>query len=380
MINKNNLIFSGSFQPQFYTRLSMVPDIAGKGDGIYAYYFSEETGELSSARKYHGITNPAKFCIDASGTNIYAASDTNEFLNWEAGTGGGVYAFKLQSDGSLKMKDMRSSCGVRAVDICCDQTGKYVVVINSASVFCTTEFVKNSAGRYVANIRRDEGCAVLFRVGEAGFEKVCDRYVLPEGTPAHPNILTLDDRGCLFIGNKGGGSVSVLKLCPETESLRPISTVTLGKGPDGLALHPVLPVFYVTDTFGGELKVYQFDEERKNFRILQRIVDEDPSNPSQLIINQAGDLLYAFDGRRGEVKVFGISQEGKLVLVQRLAEAFDAGENDPIYGLAFSAAGKWLLATNIHKDEIYAYPVRADGTLGQPQVTFSPTPTGLLVV
>ena len=112
-------IYIGSYQPQFKSSLTVDMDIAGKGNGIYAYEWDEEQGELTPVGQTYAAINPARFCYHRMNRRVYAASDTNEFLNWQAGSGGGVYAYDLQENGVLKFADSRSSCGVRAVDICC---------------------------------------------------------------------------------------------------------------------------------------------------------------------------------------------------------------------------------------------------------------------
>lgn len=377
--NKKTLVYTGSFQPQFITSLSVDMDVAGIGDGIYVYELDEGTGALSLCTNAFGIVNPARLCCDEKQTRLYAASDTNAFLNWEAGTGGGLYAFDIQPDGALKLVGSRSSCGVRAVGAALDKTGQYLVVINEGSIFCTTEFVKNSQGRYEANVRRDEGCAVLLRVGEAGFEKVCDRYVLPEGIPAHPNTLHVDADNYVYIGNRGGNTLSILKLDVQQEKLVPVSVAQVPQGPGGFALHPVLPVFYASCPQSGRILIYRFDESRQNMELVQPVFEEEESNPGPLCLGADGGTLYAADTLRGEMKVYGVSQEGKLVLVQRIQQGLDFPAPGALYDLCVTSSGQWLLVSNMQANGIVAFPVLPDGTLGEAVKTDAKTPTGLLI-
>ncbi len=374
------LVYVGSFQPQFRNSLTVDVDIAGKGDGIYTYTWDEERGELALIRNTYAITNPARLCYDAENARVYVASDTNEFLNWEAGTGGGLYAFAMEKEGALKYVDSRSSCGVRAVDIRCDATGKYVLCINEGTDFCTTEFLKNQEGRYVANIRRDEGCVTLLRVGPTGFEKVCDRYVLPEGMPAHPIRLHLDKDNYVYTLNRSGNTITILHLNTTRERLVPVATVPLPGSPKGLAFHPTLPQFFVSCPQQGEILLYHFDESRQHTSLVQKTFEEEESYPGLLLISKDGQTLYAADTRLGQIKVYGISQEGKPVLLQRLTEGIPNTGPDTLYDMQWTPSGKWLLLTDVHGGALLACPVGADGRLGQVQTFATPTPTGLLIV
>lgn len=375
LTNTMTIVYTGSFQPQFRTSLIIDVDVNGKGDGIYVYTLDEETGELHLFQNVFGVINPAKMYMN-SPNRLYVASDTNEFINWEAGTGGGIYVFKSGNDGTLTEIDRRSSCGVRAVDLCCDCSGQYLLVINQGTDFCTTEFIKNNEGKYLANVRRDEGCVVLFSLNERGIERVCDRYVLPEGVPAHPHSIIIDKDNYIYITNTSAGTISILKLETETETLAPVTVIqTGGSGLKGIALHPHLPVFYCTCEKSGEILTYRFNRNTRSAQQIQKVIEEEISNPIVITINHDGETLYTADNEQGEIKVYSISQEGKLVLFQRTQ--IDIGS---IYDMAITPSGKWILLSDMENDSILSFPIMKDGRLGKDAVkTPAETPTGILI-
>ncbi|MDR2078099.1 MAG: lactonase family protein [Treponema sp.] len=377
---KELLVYTGSFQPQYITSVVMDMDIEGRGDGIYMYHFDEQSGVFSLADNTYAIINPARLCVNQAGNRIYAASDTSSFINWEAGSGGGLYAFERSKGDRLKQADRRSSCGSRAVDICCDADGQYVVVINEGSLFCTTSFEKNQAGRYVPNVHWDEGCAVLFRTGATGFEKVCDRYVLSGGELAHPSELRIDRDAYLYIGNRGNGTLAILKLDRETEKLLPVTVVTVNGGPDGLALHPRLSLFYVSAESSGEIARYHFDKPGGSARLLQKISEDGESHPGPLVVRGDAAVLYAFDRFLGEIKVYGLSEEGRPVLFQRMKGCLRGTGPSSRFHPVITPSAKWLLASDTLGDCLYAFPLAPDGSMGEPVITEAPTPTGMLVI
>ncbi|GHT78891.1 hypothetical protein FACS1894130_06310 [Spirochaetia bacterium] len=375
----NQFLYSGSFQPQFKTSFMGDTDINGSGDGIYTYSIDDDTGELSLVHNTYGIINPAHLHADLPWKRLYAASDTNEFLNWEHGTGGGVYMFAIEESGKLTLLDKRSSCGVRAVDICGDSSGKYIIVVNEASVFYTTEFVKNNEGKYAANIRYDEGCVVLFRVDDGCFKKVCDRYVLPQGTPAHPSSITIDKDNYIYIRNRGGRTINIMKLDPAAEKLIPVSSTELEGEPDGFALHPNFPIFYVSQGGSGKILIYRYNADRTTISLVTQVLEEEPSDPAVIIISKDGMMLYAVDRVRAEIKAYGITQDGKLVLLQRLSDAFPIKKKDSIYEAGMDQYGKWLYLSNVQENFIHVYIVAVDGRLSRAADIPAPAPTGILV-
>jgi 6-phosphogluconolactonase len=378
MEEKAPIVYTGSFQPQFKTSLVVDTDVDGKGDGIYAYLLDEESGELQLYQNLYGVINPAKLCLVKKHNRMYAASDTNEFINWVAGTGGGIYAFSVGIDGILKEVDRRSSCGVRAVDLCCDRSGQYLLVINEGSHFCTTEFIKNDEGKYTAHIRRDEGCVVLFRVNERGFERVCDRYVLPEGVPAHPHSMQIDADSYVYITNESAGTISILKLDTGAETLTPVATATADgtRGLGGIVRHPYLPLFYCTCEESGEVLTYRFDKSLLSVQKVQHMREEEKSNPGPIAISTDGNTVYTANSIQGEIMVYSVSQKGKLVLYQR-KQCEDVGS---FYDMTISPLGKWLLLSDMKNDCILSFPIINDGGLGTGAVkTLAKTPTGILM-
>ncbi len=373
-------IYVGSFQPQFRTSLTMNCDINGKGDGIYAYEWDEENGELTPCGNTYAVINPARLCFDQKHQAVYAASDTNEFINWQAGTGGGIYAFDLLEDGKLKYRDSRSSCGVRAVDICCDASGEYVLCINEGSDFCTTAFLRNKHGRYEANIRRDDGCVTVFRTGKNGFQEVCDRVILPEGIPAHPIRMHLNAENYLFILNRSGKAVHVFQLNSESGKLMPIATLALRDCLRGLACHPILHLVYTSCPDNGEIKILRFDPMQKELRFEQKVFEEEDSHPGLLTISRDGRTLYAADEKTCEIKIYGISKEGKMVLLQRAHIAAETSGVHSIYDMQLTPGGKWLLCTDMPGDEMIAFRVEKDGRLGDVKRFPAFTPTGILMI
>lgn len=374
-----SILHAGSFQPQFKTSLMTDMDINGQGDGVYTYSLDEDTGELTLIGHHFGIINPARFCTSPENEQIFAASDTNDFLNWTAGSGGGVYAFSSESNESLLLRDSHSSCGVRAVDLCCDRSGKYLTVINQGTPFCTTKFFKSGSGKYEAEIHFDEKCVVLFSLNKNGIATVCDRYILPESPKAYPQSIKIDHDNFIFIISSGSDTITVMALDYQSETLIPILTDSPAesKGLYDIVFHPILPIVYCSCLESGEILVYKFDKTVKQMSLILRAYEEEPSSPGTMMIGQNGDFLYTVDSKHGEIKVYAITQEGKLVLFQR--KSIETRRVYSFYDATLSKSGKWLIISEIENNELYVCHIHDDGSVGKINPpTAAKTPTGLI--
>lgn len=377
-MGQQTIVYTGSFQNRYVHSLCVDADVQGTGDGVYRYVLDEETGALTPAGGVPGLTQPARLWRDPASGRVYAASDTRAFVNWEAGTGGGVYCLSPGRDGRLAPTAGRSSCGARAVDVCGTPDGGHILVLNEGSEFCTTTFERDAAGRWRPNVHWDEGCVVLLRAQGGAFTKVCSRYVLPTGAPAHPCAMALAG-DTLYLADRGGSCVVLLRVDTAAETLQPLAQLPTGAhgAPTDVAVHPALPVFYAACPATGRVLVCRRTPE--GAAAVGVVFEEEASCPARLLLAPDGGTLYAADGDGRQIKVYAVCQNGGLVLRQRVACAPPAAGEGALFDLALTPSGRWLLATDVPGGRILAFPVGADGALGAARVTAAPTPAGLLI-
>lgn len=374
---KKTIVCTGSFQDRFVHSLCVDADVKGAGDGLYCYELDEASGALTPAAGVPGLTQPARLWRDAASGRIYAASDTRAFLNWEAGTGGGIYCLSPAGTGWAPTA-RRSSCGARAVDVCGTPDGRLILVLNEGSEFCTTAFTPDETGHWRPHVRWDEGCVTVLQAQDGGFARVCSRYVFETGAPAHPCAMRLSG-GDLYVADRGCGCVLRLRLDPETGILHPLaqcSTAPAG-APTDVAVHPALPVCYAACPAGGRILVCRRTAE--GLAPAETVFEEEPSCPGRLLLSPDGSSLYAADADGCQLKVYAVCQDGGLVLRQRVDCAPPAAGEGALFDLALTPSGHWLLATDLPGGRIMAFAVAADGSLGAARALPAPTPAGLLI-
>lgn len=374
---KKTIICTGSFQDRFVHSLCVDADVQGTGDGVYCYGLDEALGALTPASTVAGLTQPARLWRHAASGRIYAASDTRAFLNWEPGTGGGVYCLSPAGAGWTPTA-RRSSCGVRAVDVCGTPDGRFVLVLNEGSEFCTTAFAPDAAGRWQPHVRWDEGCVTVLQAQDGGFARVCSRYVFETGTPAHPCAMRLCGNE-LYVADRGGGCVLQLRLDPETGTLHPLAQLPTGAAgaPTDVAAHPTLPVCYAACPAGGKILVCRRTAE--GLAPAEAVFEEEPSCPGRLLLSPQGTTLYAADADGRQIKVYAVCEDGGLVLRQRVDCAPPAAGEGALFDLALTPSGRWLLATDLPGGRLLAFPAATEGSLGAARVWQAPSPSGLLI-
>lgn len=122
---------------------------------------------------------------------------------------------------------------------------------------------------------------------------------------------------------------------------------------------------YTTKTESKGIYAYEFDSDTGE--LTPKGVAAETPDPSWVSVHPSGKFLYAANeaGKASTVSAFAIdAKNGKLTLLNQLPSF---GE-DPCY-LSFDRTGKYVLVANYSSGTIAAFPILADGRLGEHTVT-----------
>jgi 6-phosphogluconolactonase len=90
------------------------------------------------------------------------------------------------------------------------------------------------------------------------------------------------------------------------------------------------------------------------------------SNPSFLAVHPNQRFLYAVnEGAKGIVSAFAIDANGSLKAINQVSSK----GADPCH-LSIDKTGKWLFVANYSSGSVAAFPIKADGSLGEAAATF----------
>jgi 6-phosphogluconolactonase len=125
-------------------------------------------------------------------------------------------------------------------------------------------------------------------------------------------------------------------------------------------------VYVGTYTRQNSKGIYAYRFDTKTGKVTETGLAGETSNPSFLALHPNGKYLYAVnEDKDGHVTSFSIDPaSGKLTMLNQVSS-----QGSGPCALALDKTGKWLFVANYNNGSIAAYPVGADGKLGEASAT-----------
>ena len=125
---KKLMAYVGTFSSPLTDVLPTQVDLpAGNGRGIHLFEVNRETGALTAAGEVRMGTSPSCLVLNADGTRMYSANETDRFKDTKEGT---VSAFEVKADGSLTLLNTVRSGGAGPTYVSIHPSGKFLLVAN----------------------------------------------------------------------------------------------------------------------------------------------------------------------------------------------------------------------------------------------------------
>jgi 6-phosphogluconolactonase (cycloisomerase 2 family) len=100
----------------------------GRGKGIYLFEMNPATGALTERALFPNTENPSCLALNASGTRLYSANETQTF---EGASSGSVSAYEIERpSGRLKLINTVASEAAGPCHLSLHQSGKWLFVAN----------------------------------------------------------------------------------------------------------------------------------------------------------------------------------------------------------------------------------------------------------
>lgn len=339
--------------------------VDGKGEGVYVYEMSKQTGALRYLSTSDAMISPSYLAVHENGKWVYAVNEYNGGLD-EFAT---VTALEYNpQDHSLNYLNEVGSMGQYPCYLSIDNTGKFVMAAN-----------------YVG------GSVVLFPITEDGMLQNYTSYKKHTGSSAHPRqdaphahqIIQHPTEDWVVAIDLGADRVYEYELDTLSQTLNYVGDYPNSprmSGPRHLAFHPTLQVAYMINELIGTVEVFRTADSVRMRRTTQMIstqIDGDMRDPasSAIKVHPNGKFLYTSNrGELNEIVVFSINENGGLSPVGRqstLGLTPRDFEIDP--------TGKFLLAANQDSDTIVTFAIDQEtGMLSETgHVAEVPTPVSL---
>jgi 6-phosphogluconolactonase len=321
--------------------------------GIYAYRFDSETGEMHPLGVAAESENPSFLVADRERSLIYSVEETS---NYKGQPSGALRAYTADpTTGKLSLLNEVASLGTGPCYITLDKTGECVLVANyhSGSV---AVFPRLADGRL--------GSASAF-VQHEGASQASARQ---QGPHAHA-IGTSSDNRFVLVADLGLDKLLIYRFDAKTGSLEDgepaFATVKAGAGPRHFVFHPDGRSVYLLNELDSTVTHFIFDASTASLQTV-RTVGVLPqgfvghSHAAHLQIDGRGRTLYASNRGHDSIAVFAIDQEDSaLTLLQHVST-----QGKTPRGFSLDSTGQWLLIGNEDTDNIVTFRVSQEtGTL-----------------
>jgi 6-phosphogluconolactonase (cycloisomerase 2 family) len=332
------------------------------------------TGALAPAGVHEAGTSPSCLVLNAAGTRLYSANETDRVGEEKEGT---VSAFAVgRADGKLELLNTVRSGGAGPTYVSVHPSGRFVLVANyfggSVAVLPVLDDgrlgdatdVKKDAGE-IGPTRATNAPAGTFAV--SGHDRTHAHMI--QADPTGRFVLHVDlglDRIYVWRFDQQRG---VLAPCdPPAVSLPP------GDGPRHFAFHPGGRWLYSIQEEGSTLVRFDYDGATGRLAARQTISTLPPGYAgsnfcSEVLVAADGRFVYAGNRLHDSIAIFAVGKDGALTYV---GEEWTRGDYPRSF--AFDPSGRFLYCCNQRADNVTAF--RVDRGTGGLEFTGAYTPVG----
>lgn len=318
-------------------------------EGIYVAKFDETNGYLSDPQLAAEATNPSFVAIHPDGTTLYSVS---EIADGDKKTGG-VTAFSIKEDGTLKKLNNRPSGGAGPCHVAVDPTGQCVVIANYGGGSCAS-FPLNKDGSLgeQGSFHQHEGGSGVDERRQAG-PHAHSVNINADGTQAFVADLGLDQILMYDLDAKAG------KMKPSKQSS--VETAP-GGGPRHFCFHPSYRVAYTNLELSSQVSLLTYNEKDGTMTSGQT-VSTLPANSRQLknstaecLVHPSGRYLYVSNRGHNSIAAFAIDpQSARLSFIEN-----ESTQGEIPRGFGISPSGRYVVVGNQNSGNVVSLAVDAE--------------------
>ncbi len=353
--------FSSPLRDTLPTQVDLPP---GNGRGIHLFEVDRTTGAIKEAGVYELGTSPSCLAVNATGTRLYSANETDRVGEAKYGS---ISAFEIdRSNGQLKLLNTVNSGGAGPTYVSIHPSGRYLLVANyfggSVSVL---PFQADGRLGDATDVKNDEG-----KIGPTKAEHAPPgSFAISGHDRTHAHMIESDPSGRFVLHvDLGLDQIFVWKFDDQTGKLSPSEhhTVTLppGDGPRHFHFHPNHRWFYSIQEEGSTIVLFDYDGQTGKLTSRQTISTLPPGFAgsnfcSEIIVSSDGKFVYAGNRLHDSIGIFSVGSNGELTHV---GDEWTRGN----YPRSFNVdpTGRFLYCCNQRGDNIAVFEVnRQSGSL-----------------
>ncbi len=346
--------FSSPLRDMLSTQVDLPP---GNGRGIHLFQVNRASGALTSAGIYPLGTSPSCLIINATGTRLYSANETDRVGEEKEGT---ISAFSIdRADGHLTLLSTARSGGAGPTYVSLHPSGRFLLVANyfGGSV-AVLPILRDGRLGDPTDVKDDTGKIGPTRATHAP----PGSFAISGHDRTHAHMIQADPSGRFVLHvDLGLDQILVWKFDEQTGVLTPnrppAVSLPPGDGPRHFHFHPNGRWFYSIQEEGSTVVRFDYDAQAGRLAPRQTISTLPPgfvgSNfCSEILVSDDGQFVYAGNRLHDSIAIFSIGPNGDFTY---LGEEWTRGNYPRSFN--FDPTGQFLYCCNQRADSIAVFRV-----------------------
>jgi 6-phosphogluconolactonase (cycloisomerase 2 family) len=344
--------FSSPLRDMLPTQVDLPP---GNGRGIHIFRVDRATGALSPAGILEMATSPSCLVLNAAGTRLYSANETDRVGDDKEGT---VSAFAIdRADGHLTRLGTVGSGGAGPTYVSIHPSGRFVLVANyfGGSVAVLPILADGGLGK-ATDIKQDSG-----KIGPTrAMSAPPGSFAVSGHDRTHAHMIQADAAGRFVLHvDLGLDRIFVWKFDSQRGALTPgdshVVALPPGSGPRHFVFHPNGRWFYSIQEEASTIASFDYDAETGRLAPRQTISTLPPGFAgtnycSEILASPDGRFLYAGNRLHDSIGILSIGPSGQL---NSVGEEWTRGDYPRSFN--FDPSGGFLYCCNQRGDNITVF-------------------------
>jgi len=326
-------------------------------EGIYVSSLDPSSGRLSPPRLAAKAANPSFVAIHPNGNVLYAVSE----VSGPDGNSGGVIAFAIEADGTLRKLNEQPSGGGGACHVAVDPTGRCVAVANYGGGSCASFPIRDDGSL---------GSVASFHqhIGGSGVNP------RRQSSPHAHSVNFSPDAEQAFVADLGMDQIRIYDVNAQLGTLKPAEPPMLklpaGGGPRHFSFAPSGEVAFSNLEMTSKVVMLNYDaatnelSEGPILSTLPETGETDGNSTAECLTHPSEPFVYV--SNRGHNSIAGFRYSADPLRLEAIGHTSSGGEIPRGFGIAPS--GKFLVVANQRSGNVVT--LRIDGETGKL------TPTG----
>lgn len=363
--------FSSPLKDVLPTQVDLPP---GNGRGIHIFQVDRTTGAMKPAGEFESGVSPSSLAINAAGTRMYSANETDRVGNDKEGT---VTAFAIdRTSGKLESLNTVRSGGAGPTYVSVHPSGKFLLVANyfGGSIAVLPILADGRLGE-ATDVKRDAG-----KIGPAKATNAPPgSFAFSGHDRTHAHQIQADPTGRFVLHvDLGLDQIFVWKFDEQIGKLTPgefpVVALPPGDGPRHFHFHPNGNWFYSIQEEGSTVVLFDYEATTGKLKSRQTISTLPArfggSNfCSEILVSADGRFVYAGNRLHDSVAIFAIADDGTL---KYQGEEWTRGNYPRSFN--FDPTGRFFYCCNQRGDNLAVFEV--DRKTGGLKFTGQYTPVG----